>query len=106
MISAVYIAKVIFILLILDKYYFSMYTCFGGENMKGVMSIKIEKTLMQKIKDFCNDHGLKQGFFVEKALREQLEREEIAEDIIELKQLHYQERSSEDFGDYLKKRKG
>ena len=82
-----------------------MYIYFGGEKMKGVMSIKIEKSLMQTIKDFCKDHGLKQGFFVEKALREQLEREEMAEDIIELKQLHYQERSAEDFDNYLKKRK-
>jgi len=73
--------------------------------MKGVMSIKIEKSLMQKIKDFCHDHGLKQGFFVEKALREQLEREEIAEDIIELKQLRYQEKSARDFTEYLNKRK-
>ena len=73
--------------------------------MKGVMSIKIEKSLMQTIKDFCKDHGLKQGFFVEKALREQLEREEMAEDIIELKQLRYQEKSAEDFDNYLKKRK-
>ena len=31
MASKTYIAKVIFILLILDKYYFFMYTCFGGE---------------------------------------------------------------------------
>ena len=69
------------------------------------MSIKIEKSLMQKIKDFCNEHGLKQGFFVEKALRAQLEREELAEDIIEIKQLRYQERSADDFGTYLKKRK-
>ena len=82
-----------------------MYIYLGGEKMKGVMSIKIEKSLMQKIKDFCNNHGLKQGFFVEKALREHLEREEMAEDIIELKQLRYQEKSAEDFGDYLKKRK-
>ncbi len=73
--------------------------------MKGVMSIKIEKSLIQKIKDFCNDHGLKQGFFVEKALRSQLEREELTEDIIELKALRSQERLAEDFSEYLKKRK-
>jgi hypothetical protein len=73
--------------------------------MKSVMSIKIEKSLMQKIKDFCNERGLKQGFFVEKALKAQLERDEMAEDIIELKQLRYQEGSAEDFDNYLKKRK-
>lgn len=73
--------------------------------MKNVFSIKIEKSLIGKIRDFCQAHGMKQGFFVEKALREQLEREEMAEDIIELKQLRYQEKSAEDLDDYLKKRK-
>ena len=73
--------------------------------MKGVFSIKIEKSLIEKIKDFCQTHGLKQGFFVEKALKEQLEREEIAEDIIELKQLRYQEKSAIGFDEYLKKKK-
>jgi hypothetical protein len=73
--------------------------------MKSVMSIKIEKSLIQTIKDFCQKHGLKQGFFVEKALREQLAREEMAEDIIELKQLHYEEKEAVSFNEYLKKRK-
>jgi len=73
--------------------------------MKGVMSIKIERSLIEKIKDFCQNHGLKQGFFVEKALKEQLEREEMAEDIIELKQLRYQEKEAVDFDEYLKKKK-
>ena len=82
-----------------------MYTYCGGENMKNVFSIKIEQSLISKIKDFCQQHGLKQGFFVEKALREQLEREELTEDIVELKQLRYQEKSAEDFGEYIKKRK-
>jgi hypothetical protein len=82
-----------------------MYICIGGEKMKGVMSIKIEKSLIQTIKDFCQSHGLKQGFFVEKALREQLAREEMAEDIIELKQLRYQEKEAMGFDEYLKKKK-
>jgi predicted transcriptional regulator len=73
--------------------------------MKSVMSIKIEKSLIEKIRDFCQNHGLKQGFFVEKALREQLEREEMAEDIIELKQLRYQEKDAVDLDEYLKKKK-
>jgi len=73
--------------------------------MKSVMSIKIEKSLIEKIKEFCQNRGLKQGFFVEKALREQLEREEMAEDIIELKQLRYQEKEAVDFDEYLKKKK-
>lgn len=73
--------------------------------MKSVLSIKIEKSLIQRIKEFCMNHGLKQGFFVEKALRTQLEREEMAEDIVELKELRYEEKSAVSFDDYLKKRK-
>ena len=73
--------------------------------MKGVLSIKIEKSLIQRIKEFCQSHGLKQGFFVEKALAHQLEREEAAEDIIELKELQREEKGAIPFSDYLKKRK-
>jgi hypothetical protein len=73
--------------------------------MKSVMSIKIEKTLIHRIRDFCNAHGLKQGFFVEKALRMQLEREELIEDIVELKDLRYQEKEAVSFSEYLSKRK-
>ncbi len=73
--------------------------------MKGVLSIKIEKSLIQKIKDFCCDHGLKQGFFVEKAIMRQLENEEMVRDIVELKELSGEEKNAVSFGDYLKKRK-
>lgn len=73
--------------------------------MKNVFSIKIEKSLIQKIKEFCQLHGLKQGFFVEKALRDQLEKEEMIEDIVELKELRSREKSATAFTDYLKKRK-
>ena len=73
--------------------------------MKSVLSIKIEKSLIQKIRDFCEDHGLKQGFFVEKAIREQLEKEEMVEDIVELKELRSQEKNAASFDEYLKRRK-
>jgi len=72
--------------------------------MKSVLSIKIEKSLIQKIKEFCELHGLKQGFFVEKALKTQLEKEEMIEDIVELKELRSQEKSAISFNDYLEKR--
>lgn len=73
--------------------------------MKSVLSIKIEKSLIEKIKEFCRAHGLKQGFFVEKALMAQMEREEMAEDIVELKELRSFEKSAIPFDDYLIKRK-
>jgi len=73
--------------------------------MKSVLSIKVEKSLIQKIKEFCQLHGLKQGFFVEKALKSQLEREEMIEDIVELKELRSQEKFAVSFDEYLKKKK-
>lgn len=73
--------------------------------MKGVLSIKIEESMIKKIKDFCKTHGLKQGFFVEKALREQIGREEMIENMIDLKKLRLEEKSAIDFDKYLKKRK-
>lgn len=73
--------------------------------MKSVLSIKIEKSLIQRIKEFCQLHGLKQGFFVEKAIKSQLEREEMIEDIVDLKELGLQEKSAISFDDYLKKRR-
>jgi ferritin len=73
--------------------------------MKRVLSIKIEKSLIQQIKEFCQGHGLKQGFFVEKAIKSQLEREEMIEDIIDLKEFGSQEKTAVPFDAYLKKRR-
>lgn len=68
-------------------------------------AIKIERSLVEKIRNFCLSHGIKQGFFVEKALREQLSKEELMEDALDVKNLRYQENSAVSFEDYLKKRK-
>jgi len=73
--------------------------------MKSVLSIKIEKSLIQRIKEFCHSHGLKQGFFVEKAIKAQMEREELIEDITELKELQAFEKNAISLDDYLKSRK-
>ncbi len=73
--------------------------------MKNVLSVKIEKSLIQQIKEFCREHGLRQGFFVEKAIKTQLEKEDMIEDIIELKELAHEEKSAIPFDNYLKKRK-
>ena len=53
---------------------------------------------------FCLEHGIKYGFFVEKALKEQLEREELKEDILDLKTLRDQEKNAIPFEEYLKMR--
>jgi hypothetical protein len=67
-------------------------------------AIKIDSTLVEKIRAFCLEHGIKQGFFVEKALREQLAREELFEDLLDLKNLRSQEPDAISFEEYLKKR--
>ena len=67
-------------------------------------AVKIEPNLAEKVRRFCFDHGIKQGFFVEKALREQLAREELNEDLLDFKTLRSHEKDAVDFTEYLKKK--
>jgi hypothetical protein len=69
-------------------------------------AVKVNSRLVRKVKEFCVHHGMKQGFFVEKALREQLDKEEFREDVLDLKNLHHQEVDAISFEEYLKKRAG
>lgn len=68
-------------------------------------AVKLEPRLVQNVKRFCHTHGLKQGFFVEKALQEQLGKEEMLEDLRELKMGKAQEKDAVSFEEYLKRRK-
>lgn len=67
-------------------------------------AVKINPALVKKVKEFCNQHGVKQGFFIEKALREQLSREELIEDLLDFKNLRSQEVNAISFEEYLRKR--
>jgi len=67
-------------------------------------AVKIEPGLAEKVRKFCDEHGVKQGFFVEKALKEQLVREEALEDILDLKTLKAQEKDAVSFEEYLHQR--
>ncbi len=69
-------------------------------------AVKIEPTLAERVRKFCQERGVKQGFFVEKALKEQLAREEAAEDILDLKNLKSQEQAAVSLEEYLLQRKG
>lgn len=71
---------------------------------KVAYAIKIDPHIVNRIKKFCLEHGIKQGFFVEKALREQLAREELAEDLLDFKSLGSQEETAISFEEYLRKR--
>lgn len=67
-------------------------------------AVKVDPALVKRVKEFCRQHGLKQGFFLEKALYEQLAREEMVEDLLDFKNLHSQEAEAISFEEYLRKR--
>ena len=67
------------------------------------LAVKLNVDIINRVKKFCIEHGVKYGFFVEKALKEQLEREELKEDILDLKTLREQEKLAIPFEEYLRK---
>ena len=72
--------------------------------LKTTLAVKIDPKVAQKVRRYCHDHGVKQSFFVEKALLEQVEREEWTEDVVDLKRLKSQEKDAIPFEDYLRLR--
>ena len=69
-------------------------------------AVKVDPRIINKVKEYCIGHGLKQGFFVEKALSEKLEKEELKEDLLDFKNLDSQKANAINFKAYLKKRAG
>ena len=67
-------------------------------------AVKISSGIREKVRNFCDRYGIKQGYFVERALEEKLEREEIVQDALEIKRWKYQEGQAITFGEYLKQR--
>jgi hypothetical protein len=65
----------------------------------------VNDAVAEKVKLFCRERGLKYGFFVEKAVLEQLAREELKEDLVDMKNLRELERQAISLDDYLKKRR-
>ena len=72
--------------------------------MKTTLAVKIDPKVAQKVRRYCHDHGVKQSFFVEKALLEQVEREELTEDFLDFKRLKNQEKDAVPLEDYLRMR--
>lgn len=72
---------------------------------KITLAVKINYKTAEKVKKFCRERGIKYGFFVEKALEERLEREELKEDLLDLKTLKGQEKEAIPFDEYLEKRR-
>jgi predicted transcriptional regulator len=72
---------------------------------KTTLAVKVNYKTAERVKHFCKERGIKYGFFVEKALEERLEREELKEDLIDLKTLSGQEKLALPLKDYLNKRR-
>lgn len=73
--------------------------------MKTGYAVKLDRTVLKELKEFCKTKGYKQSAFVEKALREQMEREELKEDIYDLITLRSQEGMARPFLEYDQQRK-
>ena len=61
---------------------------------KTTLAVKVSSSILNRVKKFCQERGIKYGFFVEKALEERLEREELKEDLLDLKTLRGQEKEA------------
>ena len=73
--------------------------------MKATYTLKIDPKLRDQVREFCEFRGIKQGFFVEQALREHIEREEFLEDRKDLKRLKSEEALAMDLSSYLARRR-
>jgi len=71
---------------------------------KSPLAVKISSIVAERMRNYCAARGIKQGFFVEKALLEQLEREKLAEDFLDLRKGKNREADSISFEEYLRKK--
>ena len=73
------------------------------KEQKTTLAVKVNNAVAERIRLFCRERGLKYGFFVEKAMLEQLAREELKEDLVDLKNLRELEQQAVSLNEYLKK---
>jgi len=71
---------------------------------KTTLAVKVSYNILSRVKKFCRERGIKYGFFVEKALEKRLEREELKEDLLDLKTLLGEENAAVLFEEYLETR--
>ena len=72
---------------------------------KALFAIKINEQVIKNFKAFCESHGIKYSFFVEEAIKEKLEEEELKEDLLDFKTLRSEEQSAVSFEEYLRARR-
>lgn len=71
---------------------------------KVTLAVKLDSQVAERVRRYCAERGIKQGYFVEKALVEQVEREELNEDLLDFKKNRPSEKASISFEDYLRLR--
>ncbi len=72
---------------------------------KKAYAVKLSEWVLKDLKVFCNEKGYRQSSFVEKALKEQMEREELKEDVFDLVSLRSQEAMAKPLSEYHRSRK-
>lgn len=72
---------------------------------KTTLAVKVNYAVADRVKRFCRERGVKYGFFIERAIVESLDREELKEDLVDLKDLRTLENQAVPLDDYLKKRR-
>jgi hypothetical protein len=73
------------------------------KEQKTTLAVKVNYAVAERVRHFCRERGLKYGFFVEKAMLEQLAREELKEDLVDLKNLRELEQQAVSLNEYIKK---
>jgi hypothetical protein len=75
------------------------------KDQKTTLAVKIDYSVAEKVKSFCRERGVKYGFFIEKAIVAQMEREELKEDLLDMKALRELETRAVPLDEYAKKRR-
>lgn len=73
---------------------------------KYTLAVKIDPKVAERVRRYCAERGLKQGFFVEKALSEELDRAELAEDLLDLRRNRKDEALAVSLEEYERLRRG
>ena len=72
---------------------------------KSSYAVKLSTGIKERLKEFCMTHGLKQGYFVEEAIKERIEQMEDIEDIADFEKYKHLEKQARSLKGYLKERK-
>jgi hypothetical protein len=76
------------------------------KEQKALLAVKVDSGVAEQVKHFCRERGMKYGFFVEKAVLELMAREQLKEDLIDLKDLRGLENQALSLDNYIQKRRG